>query len=445
MFGPQRAEAFVLEPDPFGFPSKESFISSYSFGPLIRVNDKVTPEFGFRPLFYTSRNRDSDSFQMQILYPFFSYRKNPLGYQAGILFNLISLGGNTNVQSAFPEKSFRIYPFIFYRRSENPERRQLAFAPFYGNFGDRIKFVLFPLYLKTGSREGISRNILWPVFAFYSGGRKGFRFWPFFGHMEEKKQNARFIMWPFYMEKTGNSGRIHRHYKAFFPFYYRLDFMTQSHKIYLWPFFQKSVDPARNLKSLHLPWPFVNFRTSDDGKRTRFFPLFESSETGVKKTGFFLWPLYSSSEIKFSGHEYRKKNFLIILKIRRENPFDVRKDPSLKVDLWPVFSYRRDETGSSYFHMISLFEPFMESSEKLYKNYSFLWRVFEVRRKKGVGTSVTALFGTLMFKKSCEESSFHLLGKALGYSSDLTGRKIRFLFLPVKIGGPSKRAEDCRG
>ncbi len=442
---PRNAGAFVLEHDPFLFPDEGSSVSAYSLGPFLKVSDSVRSEYAFRPLFYVKRDSVAESLSMDFLYPFFHYRRNKIGFQAGFLFNSISFGKNVDILSGLREKQFRIYPFVFYRHSENPERRQFALVPFYGNFGDRVKFVLFPLYLETRSPSGVSRNVLWPVFAFYSGGRKGFRFWPFFGRIEEKNYRARFAAWPFYFEKTTSPGQSYRHYKAFFPFYYRFDYLTESHRIYLWPLFQKSTDPARNLESFHLPWPFFNFKRSDEGRRIRFFPFFEKSDTAdVKKTSFFLWPLYASSTVNFSTYEQTKKSFLIALKIKSEKPFGGNRNSSLKVDFWPFFSYKRDEKGSVYFHAVSPLEPFIGSSEKLYRNYSFLWRVFEVRKKRGRGTVVSALFGTLMFKKTCEESSFHILGKALGYSSDLNARKIRFLFLPVKIGKSSKRMEDCR-
>ncbi len=425
------------------FPGKTLLFQLILSVRFLKVEDKESPEFAFRPLFYLKKNRPAGSLSLDILYPFFHYKQNNDGYRAGFLFNLLSFGNK--VQSGAREKTFRLYPLFFHRSSDIPERRQFAFAPFYGNFGGKTKFVLFPLYLRTSSGKGVTHNVLWPFFAFYSGERKGFRFWPFFGRVEQKKYRMKFVMWPLYFDREVGAGASYSRYKAFFPFYYRFDYKTQSNKIYLWPLFQKSTDPANNLDSLHLPWPFVNFKKSDDGTRTRFFPLFEKSEIpGVKKTRFFLWPLYTSSRIKLSSYYYKKDSVLIIFKIRREKPFDGRRASSLKVDLWPVFSYRKDEKGRSYFHMLSLFEPFIGSSEKLYRNYAFLWRVLEVRRKKNVGTSVSLLFGILNFKKTCEEKSFYIAGKAFGYYSGSEGRKIRFLFLPVKIGSPQS-GRNCSG
>ncbi len=446
IFFARSAESFVLAPDPFGFNPQETFISAHTLGPFLKVKDKNNPEFGFRPFFSIKRDIMFEKLEMEIVYPFFQYRSNPLGYQAGFIFNLISFGKNFQTPS-LSEESFRLYPFIFFRSSKKPERKQVAFAPFYGNFGGRIKFVLFPLYLQTRSEESVSHNILWPVFRFHSGKRKGFRFWPFFGWFEEEKDfRARFFLWPFYFEKKQRREEFHNYYKAIFPFYYTFGYQTESHKIYLWPFFQKSTDPARNLKSLHLPWPFVNFKKSDLETRMRFFPFFEKSETkGLKKTRFFLWPLYTSTKVRFSKYEYSKEKVLLIFKIRREEPFADNKPSSLHIDLWPLFSYKRDERGISYLQMFAPLEPFVGSSTKLYRNYSFLWKVLEVRRKKGVGTSVSVLFGVFNLKKSCAENSFNILGRILGYNSDSSGRKIRFLFLPIGIGNPSNKPGACGG
>ncbi len=440
------ADALFLRPDPFGVSREDSSVSAYSFGPFLRVKDEKRTEFAFRPLFYVKKDRSLDSMSLDFLYPFFHYRATPRGYRMGIFFNSLSFSKQTGLTGS-GGKSLRIYPLIFHRSSPNPAERSFAFAPFYGNFGGKTKFVLFPLYFRTVSSDGeISRNFLWPVFAFYSGKKKGIRFWPLFGWSKGKNSHSRFLLWPFHFDVKKGSGETYRRYRAFFPFYYRINYGTESHTMYMWPFFQKSVDPERNLRSIHLPWPIINFKKSDTERRVRFFPFFETSETfGVKKTKFLLWPLYTSSRLKFKHHEYKKDSFLIALKVVRETPFDkIRRGSSLKVDLWPVFSYKRDDKGRSYFHMLAPFEPFVGSSAKFYRNYSFLWRVFEVRRKRGKGTAVSLLFGTLNFRKSCDESFFHIAGKAFGYASDLQGRRIRFLFLPLKVGSPVKSVENCR-
>ncbi len=440
------ADALFIRPDPFGFPRKDSFVSAYSLGPFLRVKGEESDEFAFRPLFYVKKEKSLDSLTLDFLYPFFHYRRTPKGYRMGFFFNSLSFSKKAGLPDP-REKSFRIYPLIFHRSSPNPERRSFAFVPFYGNFGGKTKFVLFPFYLRTINSEGaISRNFLWPFFASYSGESRGFRFWPLFGNFEGKNSHSKFLLWPFYFDIKKGSNETYRRYKAFFPFYYRVDYGTESHTMYMWPFFQKSVDPKRNLRSFHLPWPIINFKKSDTERRMRFFPFFETSETfGVKKTKFLLWPLYASSRLQLKYHEYKKDTFLVALKVVREAPFDKTRKRSLRVDLWPVFSYKRDEKrGHSYFHLLAPFEPFIGSSAKFYRNYSFLWRIFEVRRKHGEGTAVSVLFGTLNFRKSCDESFFHIAGKAFGYASDLQGRRIRFLFLPLKVGSPVKSVENCR-
>lgn len=439
------ADAFLFEPDPLGFSREDSFVSAYSFGPLLGVKDGENTEFAFRPLFYVKKDVSLDSMTLDFLYPIFHYWGSPDGYGVGFFFNSISFSKTPN-SSGTGGKVFRIYPLVFYRSSPEPAERHFSIVPFYGNFGGKTKFVLLPFYLRTVNSEGaVSRNFLWPFFAFYSGQSNGFRFWPFFGRFEDGNSRSTFALWPLYFDIKKRVNETDRRYKAFFPFYYRVDYGTESHTVYMWPFFQKSVDPKRNLRSLHLPWPIINFKKSDTERRVRFFPFFEKSEVfGLKKTNFFLWPLYVSSRVRLKSHEYKKDSFLIALKIVREVPFDKRRGMPLKVDLWPVFSYKRDGRGHSYFHALSPFEPFIGSSAKLYRNYAFLWRILEVRRKQGEGTAVSVLFGTLNFRKSCDESFFHVAGKAFGYASDLRGRRMRFLFLPLKVGSPVKSVENCR-
>ena len=374
------------------------------------------------------------SFDLDFLYPFFHYRRNPLGYRAGFLFNIVSFGKGTGLGSLEPTKNFSIYPLVFYRNSSDIRERVFAFAPFYGNFADGAKkFFMFPLYLRTESEGRVSTNLMWPLLAFYSGEQEGFRLWPLFGSRRYGSSYTRFALWPFYFEILRGDGPSRVFYKSFFPFYYRSDYGTQSHRTYLWPFFQKSVDPARNLRSLHLPWPIVNFKKSDEETRVRFFPFFEKSETfGVKKTRFFLWPLYASSQVNLKMHRSHKDRFLFALRIRRTVQFD-GSPLSMRVDLWPVFSYTRDAEGDSLFHVLSPIESILGSSTKLYRNYAFLWRVIDVRSTRE-RLWVSALFGMVNFKSSCTEKSFYIGPKMFGYSADGSGRRIRFLFIPVKIG-----------
>ncbi|MGI9559221.1 MAG: hypothetical protein ACR2NQ_06140 [Thermodesulfobacteriota bacterium] len=443
------ASAFVMEPDPFGFSSEKT--SAYELGPYVKTrnDDRETGSYGFRPFFHVSRNLQRETLNVELLYPFFNFRKDHNGYNAGFLFNLISLRGEVRdvEAAAITETSFRIYPLLFYRSSEMPGRNLFSFAPFYGNFGGKVKTYMFPFYLQTRSETGVSHNILWPLIGFYSDGREGFRFWPLYGSVKDSNSRLRFALWPLYLEKEKGrlEDRNYRYYKAFFPFYYRFDYQTQSHRMYLWPLFQKSTDSATNLKSYHVPWPLINFSKSDNSRRVRFFPFFEKSEIrGVKKTRFILWPLYTSVRFNLTSSISTKDTFLLALKIRREIPHNTNKRQSVRVDLWPLFTYRRDERGAARFHMFSPIEPFIGSSGKLYRNYAFLWRPLDVRTMEGKGTAVSFLFGTFSFRKSCEKSSFLIAGGALGYSSDFEARKIRFLFLPVKIGEAVKNEEMCR-
>lgn len=430
--GAHPARAFI-------FHGQEGFDSAYSFGPFLKSDD----EFGVRPLFYVKKDPKTETVETDILYPFFHYKRARQGYRAGFLFNAISFGRGPEARSEGPETDFRLYPLIFYRSSLLPKRRVFAVAPFYGNFGNSTKFYMLPLYFRTESERGSATNIMWPILAFYSGDREGFRLWPLFGSHRQGDSHTRFALWPFYFEQKKGSGPSYRFFKSLFPFYYRFDYGTQSHRIFLWPLFQKSVDPATNLRSWHMPWPLVNFKRSDEGKRIRFFPFFGTSEIyGVKKARFFLWPLYGSSRAKLETYEYKQDRVLLALKIRRKKPFGGTPDPALRIDFWPVFSYAKDGAGNSHFHMFSPLESVMGESRKIYRNYAFLWRVFETRRAPG-RFSVSALFGAVGYRRSCGEKSFYIVPKMFGYSSDAEGRRIRFLFIPVKIGGPVEDAGSC--
>jgi hypothetical protein len=458
-----------------------------AIGPFItsRRSDEAT-EFGFRPFFYLVNDREKNSSEFDMLYPFATYDRRNDNWRFQLFVYLLYLQSE-RTKNGFDEKEFSLFPFIFSKSAESKENSYFAFFPFYGNmknkfYKDQVRFVLFPLFLQTRNGEEIHTSFLWPFFGYYKGGgQRGFRFWPLFGYRKkERKLDEKFVLWPIFMSRKQMFYDEERKMLAIFPFYTNFESPDFTNRTYLWPFFNYVEDKKKGFKQLSSPWPFIGF-TRGSRSGNRFFPLYahfmgergggrvipfssevnrESSEEGNQDTdGFILWPLYRYSSVKLEDYRRNSKSILFFLYK------DVKDEPTIeggtsgrRIDSWPLFSYRRDNEGNRSFQFISLLEPLTYGVDGLERNYSPLWRFFEWKKYSDERTVTSFLWNTFRTESSKEttkvrfqpiipifsysriagESKTHFFGGLFGYQNIGTKRKLKFLFVPIAVGSREK-------
>jgi hypothetical protein len=458
-----------------------------ALGPFItsRQNEEAT-EFGFRPFFYSINNREKNSSEFDILYPIATYDRRDDNWRFQLLVYLFYLESE-KTKNGFNEKEFNLFPFIFSKWAENKENSYFAFFPFFGNmknkfYKDEIRFVLFPLFLQTREGEEINSSFLWPFFAYYKGGgQSGFRFWPLFGYRKkEEKLDEKFALWPFIISRKRVFYGEERNTFSIFPFYTSFESPDFTNKTYFWPFFNYVEDKKKGFTQLSAPWPFIGF-TRGTREGNRFFPFYanyigergsgrvvpfysenkkESRAEGYQDSdGFILWPLYRYSSVTLEDYRRDSKSVLLILyKDIKDEPIIEGGTGGRRIDLWPLFSYRRDKDGNRSLQIISLLEPLVFGVDGLERNYSRLWRFFEWRKYSDGRTVTSFLWNTFRteyskestnvilqpiipifsYTRAVEGSKTHFFGGLFGYQNMGPKRKLKFLFLPITISSGEK-------
>lgn len=433
-----------------------------ALGPFVSYEKKADESgYGFRPIFYSFRDDRKDRTSFDFLYPLSTYRtfEEDTKFQAlaYIFFYKSDLQEN-----GYREREYTLFPFVFARHAEDPDRSFFAVFPVYGNmknkYGkDRIKFFLFPLFLQTENYGVKNSNLIWPFIGYYSGnGAKGGRLWPIYGQKTVGDSlRDEFALWPIYMKRDREFYGAQISSLAILPFYYGLDMPGRKQRTYGWPFFTYIDNTNRNFKRYDMPWPFVTF-SRGDVNTNRIFPLFSVKKEEDFESGYALWPLYSWRSHKLDDYEIKKRAIAYFLYKDVQNiPRVEGGRDSRAINLWPLFTYRRLPDGTAYFNFISPLETFLQDNAPRERNWrpiwtlfrwdkdeegnhvsSFLWNTFRTEStKKGVKVELRPIIPVISYENTDEKDKFHILGGLFGYSKDKENNKktLKFLFIPVNI------------
>lgn len=449
---------------------KEETTSQNYLGPFITYSDNEKfHDFGIRPFFFLHEEKKENVDEKEFLYPLLIYKGEENYTRTKALLSIISYGTETK-DSGFVEKDLRLYPFIFYRDSEQDQFDHFGFFPFYGNLKnflgkEEIDFIMFPFYLSSSNEGKETDSYLWPFISRYSGEHSGGRFLPFYGLRTAEKNELRekIVMLPFYLSKSKVFHGEKQYVKSYFPFYSESRILGIKNRSYLGPLISFTENEKKGTKRTDIPWPFVTF-SEGDVERTRVFPFYSKTinENSNDEKGFVLWPVYSYKDTTLYDHSvHRKSVFLIFYKNIEKVSLDDGESIAKRVHFWPFFSYERDEEGYTNFHTLSLFEPFVRSNDRLYRNYSSFWRLYEKQTspdgdeftsvlwniyssKKTEDThtvELKPLLPVFTYKKLGETKKFNLLGGFFGFENRKDGKYLNLLYFSIPVGD-DKSEED---
>jgi len=436
------------------------YTSVNALGPFLKYERKGDERaFGLRPVYYHAGDVTDGIGYSEYLYPVASRKKEPdLSYFQGL--HLLNYDFGTREEGSGNE--FSLYPFIFY--GHNPERGDyFAFFPLggkiYEKFGrDEIRFTLFPVYSQTRKKGTTVTNILWPVFARISGeNESGVKVWPLFGAAEkEGVYRKRFYLWPIiFRYDLGLDTENPQHRRLVFPLFVGEESPQVSSRTYLWPFFSYREDRHRDYEEWNFPWPIFHISRGEYKEGVRFLPLYANERTGVFRKRWFLWPVYKIEETSTEILERRRDRVLYFLYSNVEETVLAEESVRRKqVDLWPLFTYRRLK-GVSYFHTLSLLEPFFPENGGIERNWSPLWRLYQ-RKWDTHGNEVSSLlwnfywkerqpdglamevFPLFRYRRQGEELlDWQLLKGLFRFRSDSEGKRVYLFYLPWGIGSHS--------
>ncbi len=428
-------------------------------GPLFHYAEKEqTKQYGVRPLFFIKKDARADTTEVDILYPLATYRREGKEKRLQIL-QLFSI--KSEAPTIGPrEEGVTLFPFIFYKKSEEEKKGYFALFPFYGTlrdkFGrDEIRFYLFPLYSTARRKDVISRNYFWPFVSVSRGEKqRSFRVWPFYGFSEKQgSYSKRFILWPFIMwQRTGLDSENPKELFTVLPFYARMVSKEREYTSILWPFFSHVVDRKREYSQWNLPFPIFSYASGIGRQTFRLWPLFGRDQRPGRYSFFLLWPVYIYTESEDREVSSIRHRFLFVLysdlkQERRRDGLSRRR-----LDMWPLFTYRREEDGSRSFQLLSILAPLLPGLKGIERNLSPLWALYRYRqdaegnvthsllwhliyRERGAGYSRWEILGPLLTLETKEkESSFSILKGLFGFGRK-EGRSYLRLFYYFKLRG----------
>jgi hypothetical protein len=410
--------------------------------------DQEEKDVAFRPLFYSKS--EPERYRLDYIYPMGKYERTKTRVES--YFRLIYSTDRDLTQEP-TEKKERGFLLVFWGETDKGESYG-GFFPLYGNlknrFGrDELNFLLWPIY--SDSREGESKiyTFLWPFFSRYEGkGRDGFKFWPLAGYdRKENDYDRTFFLWPiFHFEKRYLYTDDPTEINMVLPFYASTASSKRVSRSVIWPFFNYTYDEDDHYTQWDLPWPFIQWAKGDEKSIFRIFPFYGRKNWEGFARGYILWPIYwyFSEE----DDQYKKViNRYLLLSKDEARVWKKEGKEERRLRVWPLFYYRQEKEGSEYLYWPCLIPVDYEGYER---NWVPVLSLYEYRRSPQGARESKFLWGFYVHRKNAtrelfevsflltyylEEdlSYFSLLKGLLEYRADGTQRTLRVLYSPWPI------------
>ena len=422
-------------------------------GPLFYSEKKQTERvWAIPPLLSYAKDPITDTEEFDLAYPLISYDR--YGQQFRLhFFQLISFsGGGTQPES--DRNRFTIFPIYFQQRSTDPEENYTAIGPFYGHlrnrlFRDSIFYVMFPFYSETRRRDVITDNYVYPFFHLRHGeALKGWQVFPLIGR-EQKAVTIRtnnfgdletigghkkfFALWPFYAKEITGIGTTNQTWQeVYLPAYSSTRSLNRDITTIGWPFFSFIEDREKKYREYQGPWPFVEFARGEGKTTTRVFPFFSRSHSASLESDFYLWPIYKYNRIQADPLDRHRSRILFFVYSDIVSKNTQTGASQRRVDLWPLFSYRRDFNGNSRLQCLALLEAYLMGSHKFDRDYSPVWSIWRQEHNVQTGMASQSLLWNLYRRETGPESkNCSLLFGLFRYESNRERKSVRLLYIPI--------------
>jgi len=440
----------------------------------------------FAPLFLYSEDEEREGKAIDLLGPFFTYRKDqeertvafrPLYYrkkgpgQYTLLDYLYPLGRYQRTDREVESYGMPLYLTrrdLTQKEAEQKERGFLlafwgetdkgepygGFFPLYGNlkrrFGhDEINFFLWPLYSDSRDGESKTYTFLWPILTYSEGGgREGFRIWPLGGYdRKENDYRKSFFLWPiFHFEKRHLYTDDPTEVNMVWPLYVSMESSKRVQKTVIWPLFTYAHDEDEHYTQWDFPWPFIQWAKGDDKSIFRIFPIYGHKDWEGRDRGYILWPIYWYVREEDDRYKEVLDRYLLLSKVQtRQWKLEGREERRLRI--WPLFYYRQEYEAGAYVYWPCIIPLDFEGFER---NWVPVLSLYEYRRNPQGASESKFLWGFYVHRhnalrelyelsffftyyKAEDLSYFSLLHGLLEYRSEGPKRALRLLYSPWPI------------
>jgi hypothetical protein len=434
-----------------------------ALGPLFYSETKDSQKtWAIPPLFSITKDPVTDFAEFDLGYPVLTYDRYGSEYRWQ-LFQVLSFSGGQN-QAEQTSRRFTIFPIFFHQSSADTNQNYTALIPFYGRLKNRVLrdeifFIMFPIFGESRKKDVVTDNYLYPLFHLRHGdGLEGWQFWPLVGH-EHKEVTTQtngfgdvttvgghdhlFVLWPIFFRDRNSLGTENpQRHQAILPIYDYLRSPLRDSTTVVWPFFSHITDREKKYSEWDVPWPVIVFARGEGKTTSRVFPFFSQAHSEYLESDFYLWPVYKYNRVHIAGTLDRERTRILfflysdtIQKNLETGNFQRR------VEVWPLFTHKRDYNGNSRLQILSLLEPLLPNNKSVERDYSPVWSLWRAETNPRAAASSQSLLWNLYRRDVTSNSKkCSLLFGLFQYQSGSEGKRLRLFYIPVVKTGPADSA-----
>lgn len=414
-----------------------------AMGPLVFSTTQPNGDTaaGIRPLWLSRTWASEGRREIDILYPFFTYKENGERWTWSVL-NLVNRHSPRGPAVGTDPGLFDVWPFWFSRKSPVPGESYRGLFPVYGTMkgrlmNDRIDWVLFPFYGRWEKAGRVTYTAPWPFVRHTSGGGcEGWAVWPLAGHFQrEGDYRSDYVLWPFAYRKTYNLSEPAGPTVArgIVPFYTDERGPGLDARTFVWPFFGYThrTLPYKYNETRWL-WPLWIHGRGDGIVTERWAPFYTHSVRAGRSKTWVLWPFWRTQSFTEQGLAQRKNQFLYFVwwdLAQRPAGAPASTPAAHKTHLWPLYSFWDNGAGARQLQVLSPFDVFFQHNETTRHLWSPLTAVYRQEHRERGHTRVSVLWNAVSFERSRKlETSRFRLGPLLATdAAPAEGRRVSLL------------------
>lgn len=410
----------------------------------------------FSPIVNFRKNPGVEGMFVDFVYPIVTHDQYGEEYRFQI-FQIFSFAGGQSSQSETNhlKRRFTLFPFYFHQRSANPKENYTAVWPIYGTLQNRIlrdyvKWIAWPIYVRTDKRQLRTDNYLLPIFHVRSGpGTKGWQAWPVIG--VEKKEittttnlvdevvtvpgyRKLSILWPIYFNNDLGIGSTNQErQRVVLPFYASLTSPARDTTAYGFPIGYTRIENRElKYKERGMPWPLIVVARGEGKHANRVWPIYSRAQTPTHRSDFVLWPVYKYNRVTVAPLDRERTRILFFLYSRTIERNTEAGTARKRNEFWPLYSATQDHNGNQRFQVFSLLEPLLPGNQTVERLYSPMWSVWRSEKNPKTGASSKSLLWNLYRNDQTKtEKKVTFLFGLFQYERNEQGRRVRLFYVPL--------------
>src|SRR5208283_289556 len=150
-----------------------------------------------------------------------------------------------------------------------------------------------------------------------------------------------------------------QHQLGVLPAYSTLRSPKRDSTTVLWPFFSRIDDRGKKYREWQAPWPFIEFARGQGKHTTRIWPFYSHSYNSNLVDDFYLWPIYKRSRLHADPLDRERTRILFFLGSDMTARNTETGASRHRLDVWPLFTCRRDLDGNRRLQVLAAIEPFL--------------------------------------------------------------------------------------